>query len=618
MKFNTLLISILLLAISYNAQSQKLKYKDIFPLIQNKDYETAIPKINAFLSNSKNAEHANANLQKGLFFEQKTQEFHVITDSIVMLESCDSAIHFLTIAKELITDKELKKNSDFYQDFYRRDLRTGEFGIKLSDVHLDVDKKMQSLNNLNKYSRIIHQNLKIGDRNYKASNEQYRHLATLYENENDFTLMSNEQEQDALQAMVTRNDSITKVIETVRDAVSKLGKKGYSPEINFVEIKIFGTDGKSKTDFYANDIEVWDYSSWSQNLQSKIRLDVNKMRDNLNSTYTKLKSNYDKAKLGGGITESDLVQSLDSKLRSQLRSVDEDPLPEKLLDLLIDETKFEFITSKKLNTRLADENDVNYQLLVSDSINTIIDNIVNRVSIIVEPYTTEGSKKYPNFISDNYGGEFGLIKHKQAIEKKYAREKNKWRELNSYWMEKSKWGVSEDFADSIYLMARTDSAYVTMELSKYYTLSISEDDSANIFTLGLEFQGDADKGYLAKIGNDRIIKWKVNFDLDKFTYDDEVLKVSGGYAPCSEGSISGYIYSNVPASKNNFILLNCEASGELNWSSAAKITNEPVSIKFNDIVKETNVFLMDEEALESYDGDDPIYVVFDRKGTKVR
>ena len=56
----------------------------------------------------------------------------------------------------------------------------------------------------------------------------------------------------------------------------------------------------------------------------------------------------------------------------------------------------------------------------------------------------------------------------------------------------------------------------------------------------------------------------------------------------------------------------------MNWTTAAKITNAPVSIKFNDIVKETNVFLMDEEALQSYQGDDPVYVVFDRKGTKVR
>ena len=115
-----------------------------------------------------------------------------------------------------------------------------------------------------------------------------------------------------------------------------------------------------------------------------------------------------------------------------------------------------------------------------------------------------------------------------------------------------------------------------------------------------------------------MIKWKVNFDLDNFQYDAEVLRVNGAYAPTAEGDLAGYLYSNVPESKNNFIIFNSSKQGQLNWATAVKITNEPVSIKFNDFVKETNVFLMDEKALETYEGDDPIYIVFDRKGAKVR
>jgi hypothetical protein len=449
MKLKRLLICTLLLSSNFICLGQKVKYKDIFPLIEKNDYDAAIPMINSFLKDSKNDEHANANLQLGLYHEQKNNDLHVLSDSTELLEFCDSAIYFLNLAKTLITDKELKKNSDYYQSFYRRDLRTGEFGIKLSDVQLDLDNKIESLKKLNKYSRIIYKNLKIGDRNYSTSNEQYRHLSTLYGSENDFALMSSELEQDELKTMVTRSDSITNAVAQVRDAVSKLGKKGYSPEIKFNEIKQYGVDGKIKGDFYENDIEVWDYAIWSQNLQSKLRLDVNKMRDNLNDTYGKLKSNYDKSKIGGGITENDLILDINPELKNQLRSLDEEPIPEKLLELLISEIKFEFITNKKLNLRLADESDVNYQLAISDSINTIISNISNKVADIVEPYTTTGTKKYPKFIKDNYGGEIGLIKYKQSVETKYAKEMNKWKELSAYWMEKSKWGVSEDLADSI-------------------------------------------------------------------------------------------------------------------------------------------------------------------------
>jgi len=618
MKNISLAVVFILLIAASNSMAQKLKYKDIFALIESKDYDTAIPQINAFLNDSKNEDHANAHLQKGLYFEQKIEKYHIISDSTALLQESDSAIFFLNKAKSLISDKELKKNSEYYQSFYRRDLRTGDFGIKLSDVSLDLEKKITALQDLSKYAKIICTNLKIADRNYKLSNEQYRLIASLYGSQNDFFLIATEKEKDALQGMVERTDSIRTAIDAVRDAVSKLGRKGYSPEIQFVDIKEFGKDGMTKADFYQNDIVAWDYLTWAENAQQNIRIDVSRMRDNLNQTYEDLKAKFDLVKSGGGISKGDLATSIDSKLKSQIRSVDENPLPEKLLNILINHTQFEFITNEKLNTKLADESDVNYQLSITEKVNSLIDDISKQTAVLVEPYTTNGTKKYSNFIETNYGGEFGLIKYRKELESQFSKEKKKWEELQSYWSEKSKWGVSEDAADSIYLVARTDSTYTSMKLSKFYTLSITEDDSANIYAFGIEFTGTKDKGYLAKVGNDRVIKWKVNFDLNNFKYDDEILRVNGAYAPTSEGDLAGYLYSSVPESENNFILFNSSKQGQLNWATSVKITNEPVSIKFNDFVKETNVFLMDEKALETYEGDNPIYIVFDRKGTKVR
>ncbi len=617
MKTTRLLILFILTLSVQESFSQKIKYKDIFPLIENKDYDAAIPKINAFLNDEKNADHANAHLQKGLYFEMQSEGYHILSDSTLLLQTADSAKHLLAKAKSLITEKEIKKNNEYYQAFYRRDLRTGEFGIKLSDVHLDIEKKIEALDNLLKYAKIIHTNLRIADRKYKQSNEQYKHLATLYQNENDFALIAGDQEMQALQQMIEGTDSIRVAIDNVRDAVSKLGRKGYSPEINFKEIEQFGVDGMAESDFYLNDIEAWNYLSWAEALQKKIRVDVNRLNDKLSSTYDELKSTYDLVKAGGDVPASNLKTNIDPTLLKQLKSLDSNPLPEKLFNILIDHTRFEYITSKKHNPKLEDEADINYQLHITDSINTLIDKVTTQATALVEPYTTEGAKKYANLV-ENYGGDFGLIKYRKKIEEQFSTEKNKWKELQNYWKEKSLWGISEDAADSIYLVARTDSSYTAMELSKFYTLAITEDDSSNIFALGIEFTGDKDQGYLAKIGNNRIIQWKVNFSLGKFEYDDEVLKVNGAYAPADKDEIGAYIYSSVPESKTNFILLNCSRTGELNWATGVKINNEPVSINFNDIVKETNVFLMDEAAIETYEGDDPIYIVFDRKGNKVR
>jgi len=44
-----------------------------------------------------------------------------------------------------ITEKELRKNDEYYEAYLRRDLRTGKFVIKLSDVQLDIDNKVHFL-----------------------------------------------------------------------------------------------------------------------------------------------------------------------------------------------------------------------------------------------------------------------------------------------------------------------------------------------------------------------------------------------------------------------------------------------------------------------------------------
>jgi len=62
-----------------------------------------------------------------------------------MVAQCDSAVTFLDKAYNTITEKELKKNGEYYQMYSRRDLRTGEFGIKLSDVRLDLETRVSLL-----------------------------------------------------------------------------------------------------------------------------------------------------------------------------------------------------------------------------------------------------------------------------------------------------------------------------------------------------------------------------------------------------------------------------------------------------------------------------------------
>ena len=125
---------IVLIAISLffviESYSQKIKYKDIFPLLESKQYDQAEGNLRSYIFNPKNADHANSQLHMGYLFENKLLGADILKDTTQLYGWGDSAVLYLAKAKSLITDKELKKRDEYYQAFYRRDLRTGEFGIK--------------------------------------------------------------------------------------------------------------------------------------------------------------------------------------------------------------------------------------------------------------------------------------------------------------------------------------------------------------------------------------------------------------------------------------------------------------------------------------------------------
>ncbi|UXX77614.1 hypothetical protein N7E81_09560 [Reichenbachiella carrageenanivorans] len=596
---------------------KKYKYdKDIFPLIEAKNYDQAIPMLWEYLSDPKNAEEPNANLQIGLYYEGLVNDYHIVSDSTAILGATDTAVVYLTKAKAYITEKELKKNDEFYQAFYRRDLRTGDFGIKISDVQLDIEKKLQSLRNINKYAKSIYADLYSVNAANAYSLAAYKAFAANYPDIKNLYMMATQETEDSLVVILDKNTEIKEKFEKVRDAVSRIGKKGYSPELEFKKIEAYGEDGMTSVDFFANDVVAWNYGDWAYEVEDVIRKDVSTLKNKIITINEELKTQGEKINSGSGILDAPIVTSLDADLISAINDYDSNSLGLDLLSILINKNKFDYLTSEVLNERLADSEDVDYQLAVSDSLMQLINLMDASVATLVEPGITVGAKKYPKLVNDSYGGEMGLIKYRKGLETQLASARSKWLAYNEQYRLRARWGVSADGADSLYLIPRMDSTFVPHDFSKFYSIVSMKDDSSNTYVVGLEFQGASDQGFVAKVNNARNIVWKKNFALTGFEYSDSEFLVNGKFVPTQAGSIAVYIFSLVPSSKNNIITVSVTPGGNTNWVNQLKISRAPVDVKFNDIVKETIFYTKTEAELESGGGDpnDPGYFVVDRSG----
>lgn len=596
---------------------KKLKYdKDIFPLIKEKNYDQAIPMLWEFLSDPKNVEEPNPNLQIGLYYEGLVNEYHIITDSTAILGATDTAVVYLTKAKALITEKELKKNDEFYQEFYRRDLRTGDFGIKISDVQLDIEKKLQSLRNINKYAKSIYADLYSVNNANNYSLATYKALSEQYPDINDLYLMASEGLKDSIETVIDKNTEIKEKFEKVRDAVSRIGKKGYSPELEWKTIEVYGEDGLGKTDFFANDVVAWNYGEWADEVENVIKRDVFRVKSQISQTMKNLKMQSNQMSTGSGILDDSPITELDENLVADIKEFDMESLALDLLTIQLSENKYDYLSNENLNERLKNLDDVDYQLAVSDSVMQLIGIMDDAVATLVEPGITVGAKKYSQLVEETYGGDIGLIKYRKEMESKLSTARKQWETYNQEYRVRARWGVSLDGADSLYLIPRMDTTYVPHDFSKYYSIVSMKDDSSNTYVVGLEFKGASDKGFIAKVNNARNIEWKTNFALTSFKYSDSEFLVSGQFIPSQEGTIAAYIFSLVSDSKNNIIAISAAPDGTMNWVNQLKISRAPVDVKFNDIVKETIFYTKTEAELESGGGDpnDPGYFVVDRSG----
>src|SRR6478735_8383684 len=121
------LIKALLLCFLFSSTyGQKIKYKEIWGLLSAKQYESAEPFLKRYLK--ENTDNPNAYLYMGIIFQEKSAKDDVLKQTA-----------------RGITEKEVKRNDEYYAMYNRRDLRTGEFGVKLSDIQFDLEKKMEGL-----------------------------------------------------------------------------------------------------------------------------------------------------------------------------------------------------------------------------------------------------------------------------------------------------------------------------------------------------------------------------------------------------------------------------------------------------------------------------------------
>jgi len=614
-KFRYFFAALLLLFLSNSLYSQKIKYKDLFPLLNAKKYEDAEPFLRNYLF--KEPDHANANYQMGLIFQSKINDLDILKEVDQLQVLTDSAVLYFKKSKELINEKEIKKKDEFYQAFNRRDLRSGKFGIKLSDVHFDIENRIEDLE-----TRLI--NVKDLNRYYQNTIDYYTKAMDIFLGlQQQFGgdiiglyLKANDETFTSLDRIITYADSTGFNFGEYRKVLSDIKVPGYNQLIVVRNIEDFASQGDAKPDFFSDEIVTWNYREWVNSTKETIDLEINPLRTDIRDFQSKLDDLEKRIVEDTTLTTDQIPANTEESITTRISKFDPESFVIPLFEFRILEITHKVESNPVLNKSLNDSLDVDGQITQSIILVARLQDADSLINVLKDSDLKNQADYYQNFVNNYYGGATQL---EELINSKgiYIQEElGKWQISLAYWDRRGQWAYYEQ--DSIPLYAFSDSLRATVE-TKYETLAVQINDSV-LFAAGIiYFPGQKPKAFLASVKPSREVNWvtqlgmtyiNTNGNLDSLKVhlvkNDYPYKTIILYATKKTATVSKEILD-----KQEYYgsIARLDQTGKTQWNKRLQLKGTPVLIEYDELVAETKIYLSNPNNPDEYK-----YVVVDKSG----
>ncbi len=546
--------------------AQKVKYKDLFALLSTRQFDTAEPVLKRYLAET--TDNPNAYLYMAIILQEKGMKDDILRNTQEAVWHMDSAVINYTKAYNMIDEKELKRNKDYYAMYNRRDVRTGEYGVKLPDIQYTIEKANEELRErIDKVKMIKHyfvQTVQL----YQKSNELFLAVQEPFNNENELYLRSDETLIKSLQQLSLRFDSCQKAFDHYKIAVGNLPKSGYNQSWNLTTIRDLKTDGREVADFYEADLKIWNYKAFADNAIAVINSEILPIREQLVKTDMGINKLEEKLSQDSVSVSQELGKLMEQSVVQKLKKYDPDPFPGHLL--AVKALKLDYRSMLTEHIKADDNHDLNRQLDRIKLELSKLQRLDSAAKKLADINIDAVAPNYKDFITSTYSTTT-MLKNFIRAEREFASRELRMKSSRMLQLENAlNWLVVD--GDSIPISTSLISAF-------FKPLVITEQK----YTAGLSYKDpDNATGYFYTITPTRIPDIKVRFVIDHelFSQQIETLK---GYATADQGnSIYFFMIVNETAvsSKYPVTVAKIYRSDGLSWTNHYALDFLPTSFVY--------------------------------------
>ncbi len=490
---------------------QKIKYKDLFVLLDSRQFKDAEPFLRKYLK--ENDDNPNAHLFMGFILHEKCLKADVLKEADIVASNADSAVLYFDLANKGITEKEIKRNDEYYQAYSRRDQRTGEFGIKISDIHLDIEKKVGEVKTRKDKVKALRSQFVSWERLYQQGSVAFKTLQEGAPSEKEFLLQSDSKTIEALTALQSTYDSCILMFNAYKTTLSSMGKTNYNQNFNARKIERFKEDGQGLPDFYADDLKVWNFGEWSSRELHEIQNEVEPFREKLVAYDVEINKLFDKVRKDSISVAKDIAP-VEQKIKvNPVARFDATPMPLVLFKMKLEELRF---GSRHIdNKKLRDSSSLAVRLEAIKGELKDLNTLDSVAGILAKKDIEKETANYQHFVTNAYGSTKVLQSLISSTKEFSEHEKHKREDIVVKLSNALNWLVI-DAKDSVAL------GQTKQRKPNHFPLAMTGEK----FVSGLKYGADSvATGFFYTITPSRVPDVKVSFTVDKANFAKRNLPV---------------------------------------------------------------------------------------------
>lgn len=277
-KYLTILIILCLAA--GNLSAQKIKYKELMPMLLAASEEDAFSYLNAFIVSD--LDHPNANLRLALIYRDRYKRADLLTEYDKAIANAERAKSRFLKAKLLVDEKEIRRNDDYYISISASSDAKGKQSPNTSEILQMIEAGYSSADALLNAAPPIYKNFTSSVYHYDKAIKIFSAINGKYASLDELYLLYNAKLGEDLASLKTAFDSSVYYFNEYKKLIEAYPISGHNQEYVLQSIQTYRLDGLiTQMDFLNNKLVFWNYAEWVNEINATIDQEIVKLRDNI-------------------------------------------------------------------------------------------------------------------------------------------------------------------------------------------------------------------------------------------------------------------------------------------------------------------------------------------------